>query len=223
MLSSSRLKSLALIAATGFLVPGAFASTDAKPSTARTTVYGIHLKSTFGDMGTRKLYVDGEFFRWEYSCAGLDTKLIKNRDGLFLLNNRRKFAGKYPPGDSRESVSALFPGPIGNVGSYLKSRNAKLAGKTVINKKKCMQYDYSAGAEWRCKLWVDAATSTPVQIELNGKTKADHVKGTYTSYRLNSPVPESLFALPKDMKIVDMPRRKVGENKPTEEKKPNAE
>jgi len=204
MLSLRRLLFIALVAAVVFAAQGMLLCATAGPK-AQTTIYEVHLKSTFGDAGTRKLTLAGENFLWEVSSPGLNLKLIKNSDGLFMLG-RTKIAVKYADDDRRRSPMALFPGPIGDVKTFLKSNNAKPAGKEVVNKKKCVIYTYTQSTSgWRCKLWINEATYMPVQIQLNGPKKDDYVKATYVSYKLNTPVPASTFELPKGMRVRSMP------------------
>lgn len=219
MLSLRRLQFTILIAALVLVIQGTVACSAQRPTASRTTIYQVHLKSTFGDAGTRKMTIDGKNFRWEVSSPGISVKLIKNPDGLFMLG-RTKFAVKYAPGSKREQPMALFPGPIGDVKTFLKSHNAKPPVKAVLNNKKCMVYEYTEST-WRCKLWVDAVTSTPIQIELSGAKKADFVKATYVSYKLNKPIPASTFELPKGIKVRAMPDRNALKNK-LEERKPVA-
>lgn len=183
------------------------------PKAAGATVYEFRLKSTFGDAGTRKMTIEGQKFRWEVTSPGISVKLIKNTDGLFMLG-RTAFAVKYAPGDRKESPMALFPGPIGDVKAFLKARNAKSLGKAMLGKKKCIIYEYTEKTTgMRCKLWADAVTSTPIQIELNGKQKADYVKATYTYYKLNQRVAASTFQLPKGIKVRPMPDRNALQKK----------
>jgi outer membrane lipoprotein-sorting protein len=205
MLSLRRLQFTILIAALVFMIGGTVFCATQSPTAARTTIYEVHLKSAFGDAGTRKMTLDGQKFLWEVSSPGVSVKLIKNPDGLFMLG-RTSSAVKYARGDKREQPMGLFPGPIGDVKTFLKSHNAKSLDKAVLNKKKCMVYQYTESTSgWRCKLWVNAVTSMPVQIEMNGSKKADTVKATYLSYKLDKRIPASTFELPKGMKVRAMP------------------
>ncbi len=83
-------------------------------SKSQTVQYEIKLKSeAFGDMGTRKMWIKGDNFRWEYMSAGLPLKLVKNNSGIFLIHPWNKVVGKYPSLSNRGDPIALFPGPAG--------------------------------------------------------------------------------------------------------------
>jgi outer membrane lipoprotein-sorting protein len=213
---------LALLApAAGFAAKNAKPTKNAKPAAPQSTVYKVRLNSSFGDAGTRKLTLQGNKFLWEVATAGMDLKLIKNDDGLFMIG-RTPYIGKYPPGSKNESPMALFPGPIGNVKEFLKANSAKSLGKATLNKKSCDVYEYKEKVSgWKCKLWLDPKTSEPVQLELSGPNKADNATATYLSYKLNEKIPATTFDLPKDKKIRPMPEPKAG--KATDKKAPKKE
>ena len=218
MLSPKRLSFLTLIIALSVCAPlGCFAAN--KPSTLTTTVYKVKLKSSFGDAGTRKLSIDGKNYLWEVATAGMDLKIIKNSDGVFLVGKNQ--IGKYPAGSKHESPMSLFPGPIGDVKEFLKANNAKSLGKAEVDGKKCEIHEYSEKVSgWKCKLWVDAK-STPVKLELTGPNKGDSATATYLSYKLNDKIPASSFVLPKDKKIRPIPEmksEKKADKKPTTKK-----
>ena len=215
MLSSNRLSIPALIIALSICAGlGCFAAT--KPASSDTTIYKVRLKSSFGDAGTRKLSIDGKNYLWEVATAGMDLKIIKNTDGVFLIG--RNHIGKYPAGSKHESPMSLFPGPIGDVKEFLKANSAKSLGKAEVDGKKCEMHEYTEKVSgWKCKLWTDAAKATPVKLELTGPNKGDSATATYLSYTLNEKIPASSFILPKNKKIRPMPDMK-GEKKATPKK-----
>jgi len=173
-------------------------------------VYEVKMKSSAGNMGTRKMSLKGECFRWEANTAGLLVRIIKNHDGVYILDYKDRFAGKYPAGSSRENPSVFLPGPIGNVSAFLKQQKAKQTTKGTVNKKSCVAYEYTESVtKWNCRLWVTKASLTPVRLELIGKKKGTSVTADYSYYKLGVPIADSVFELPKGI-----PLRNVSDHLP---------
>jgi hypothetical protein len=177
----------------------------AKPTAGTATIYKVRLKNPFGDAGTRTMTIDGKNFLWEVASPGMDLKLIKNNDGLFMLGST-PFIGKYPAGHKKENPMALFPGPIGDVKAFLKANNAKSLGKATLDEEKCDVHEYKDPVSgWKCKLWVNAAKNSPMKIEVEGPNKADRASATYLSYKVNQKIPSATFELPKGKQIRPVP------------------
>jgi len=178
-----------------------------------TLVYQVRMKSSLGDWGTRKMTMKGSNFVFEAESAGMKMKVIKNNDGVFLLHPFRKEAGKYPKGVNRESPMAYLPGPVGDVKAFLAKNKAKAVGKEKIDKKLCDVYTYTEKESgWKCKLWVSSKDMTPVKLEMTGTKKGDVRTVTYISYKRGVPVPDSIFQLPKDIKIRPMSAKNTATN-----------
>ena len=50
-----------------------------------TLYYEVKMKSEQGNMGTRKMYMKGSRFAWEYESAGLKVTVIKTEDGVTMI------------------------------------------------------------------------------------------------------------------------------------------
>lgn len=172
-------------------------------------VYETTLRSRlFGNMGLRKMYIKGSSFVWEASSAGLKAKLVKNKDGAFLLHPTGRYAAKYPPGSNRESPMVCLPGPDGNVANFLVRNKARKIGGGKIGKRVCDTYTYTEHlTRWKCKLWIDRKTLTPARLLMIGGKKSDTIIATYLSYKTGIDLPDSLFSLPKGVEIRPMPVR----------------
>lgn len=181
----------------------------AKPAVGTATIYKVRLKNPFGDAGTRTMTIDGKKFLWEVASPGMDLKLIKNADGLFMLGST-PYIGKYPAGHKRENPMALFPGPTGDVKAFLKANKAKSLGKATLDEQKCDVHEYTDTVSgWKCKLWVNAAQNTPMKLEVEGPGKSDRATATYLSYKVNQKVPSATFDLPKGKEIRPVPEAKA--------------
>ena len=189
------------------------------------THYEVKLKSeSFGNMGARKMWLDGDKMRWEGKSDRLPLLLIKNEQGAFLVHPWNKVAGKYPTGSNRTNPMALLPGPTGPVKVFLKSMKAKKHGKEKANNVVCDVYSYSEPVSKRnCKLWVDAKSNKPTKLVLLGKRgKQDTITATYTKYVVGEAVSKSLFQVPKGYAVRSMPTQRMASKKmeKTNNKKP---
>lgn len=188
-----------------------------KPNTLH---YKIKVKSeSFGDMGTREMWVKGDKMRWYYISAGLPLRIIKNQQGVFLIHPWNKTAAKYPAGSSRGNPSVLFPGPTTSPAAYLKSVKAVKGKRELLNKQPCDVYSYTEPVSKRaCKLWVDPKNGAPVKLSIKGEAKKlDSLTATYEKFTVGAAVPDSLFELPKGYKIRPMPEPKQTSGKITKQ------
>jgi len=184
------------------------AASEVVASKSQTVQYEIKLKSgAFGDMGTRKMWIKGDNFRWEYMSAGLPLKLVKNSKGIFLIHPWNKIVGKYPSLSNRGDPIALFPGPAGPIDSFLKKVKAVKRGTEKINGELCDVYTYAAPADRRnCRIWISKKTSKPVKLTMEGvRGKADPIIATYSKFVIGANVPDSLFEIPSGYQVKPMP------------------
>ena len=189
---------------------------DDKP---RTVVYEVKMKSAQGDMGARALHMKGSDFTWDYETGNLKMHFIKNKDGAFIIQPFGRFIGKYPAGSDRESPMTFLPGPIGDVKAFLESNKAEKVKEEKLNDKDCDVYTYHEKVSgWNCELWVEQKTMIPVQLILKGIKPEQNVTVTYVSYKTGVDVPDSLFVLPKDLKIRPMPDHLKTGAKPEDKK-----
>ena len=174
--------------------------------------YCMHYEATmksasFGNMGTRKLWIKGDRLRFESYAGKLPLRLVKNKQGLFLINPFKKVAAKYPPNSLRGNPMTLLPGPAGPPMGFLKSVNAVRHGQKMVNKQLCKIYDYTEPTtKLRCELSISARSNKPVQLIIKGRHKAqDTVTVTYTKFEEDSEIADALFELPKGYPITSMP------------------
>ncbi len=180
----------------------------AKAPQPKTTQYEVKLKSeAFGDLGTRKMWIKGENMRWEYMAAGLPLKLVKNKQGVFLIHPWNKTAAKYPEGTNRSNPLALFPGPTGPVNDFLKSVKAAKRGTEKVGKELCTVYTYTEPVDKKsCRIWISAKSGSPVKLTIKGtRGKSDPITATYARYTVGASVSDTLFQLPKGYNIRPMP------------------
>lgn len=185
----------------------------ANAATVPTMFYEARLKSSsFGDMGTRKMWIKGGLMRWESSQKDFKLTLIKNGQGVFLLHPWRNSAGKYPAGSNRDNPRALLPGPTGSPSTFLASVKAKQCGREKVGKDTCVIHSYTDPYSKRnCKLWVSNRTGKPVKLVLKGeKGKLDTITATYTRFEPGAKVNDSLFSLPVGCQVKTMPAQKAG-------------
>ncbi len=184
--------------------------------------YEVKVKSaSFGDMGTRKLWIKGDKMRWESKSARLPINIVKNDDGVFLLHPWNDVAAKYPKGSPRGNPRALLPGPTGSPKAFLKAVSAVKHGRETINKTPCDVYDYTDPTTKRkCTIWIAVQSGIPVQLLLKGeKGKQDTITATYTKFVEGANAPDSLFEIPKGYTIRPMPERDLTSK--AKAKKPN--
>lgn len=184
------------------------AASGAKAPQPQTVQYEVKLKSgAFGDMGTRKMWIRGDYFRWEYMSAGLPLKLVKNSQGVFLIHPWNKVAAKYPAKSSRSKPLGLFPGPAEPVSSFLKTVKAAKQKPEKVGTQLCDVYSYKdpIGGK-QCRIWVGKSTGKPVKLTTEGaKGKADPITATYTKFVVGASVPDSMFKIPSGYEIRPMP------------------
>ncbi len=186
---------------------GAYGKKPPKPYTIH---YEVKLQSaSFGNMGTRKLWVKGNKMRWESKSANLPIHIIKNDKGVFLLHPWNDVAAKYPKGTSRGNPRALLPGPTGSPKVFLKAVNAVKHGQETIDNKLCDVYTYTDQVTKRnCRIWIGARSGKPVRLLVKGDgAKVDTVTATYTKFVEGANAPDSLFEIPKGYTVRPMPAR----------------
>ncbi len=182
-----------------------------------TCVYEVKLQCPQGDMGSKKLYVKDSYYACEMDSAGLKFKTIKNKNGVFLINDWRKHAGKYPPGTTRESPFSILPGPVGDVKQFLAGNEAKKTGQETINGKLCDIYSYKSPlGGWNCKLWAHSKSLLPIKLVMSGAKPSDTQTATYMTYKVGLDIPDSRFEIPKGYAIGDisLPKDRAASPKP---------
>lgn len=176
-----------------------------------TLIYHVKMKSSYGDEGTRDMFIKGTYFRLDYHSAGMESTALKNKDGAFLIPSTRRQIGKYPPGSNRENPMSYIPGPQGDVKEFIKQQGAKKVAAEKVAKKPCDVYSYTdKSSQGSCKLYVNPKTGQPVQVTfaMKMKNKVFHRTITYVSYKRGVDVPDSKFELPKGIVVVPMPQRR---------------
>ncbi len=169
---------------------------------ADTLYYEVKMKSEQGDMGTRKMYMKGSRFAWEYDSAGLTVTVIKTEDGVTMIWPEKKRGWKYPKGSTRESPMSYLPGPAGDVKQFLAKNKAQKDGAEKIGKKDCLIYTYKEEvSKWKCKLWVEKKTLNPVKLVMMGAKPSDATTVTYVKYQRGAEVADSRFKVPKDITV----------------------
>ena len=202
-----RTKSILFLLCAILPMGAAYGKKSPKPYTIH---YEVKLQSaSFGDMGTRKLWVKGDKMRWESKSADLPLHIVKNDRGVFLLHPWQDVAAKYPKGTSRGNPRALLPGPTGSPKVFLKAVNAVKHGQETIDNKPCNVYTYTDPVTKRdCRIWIGARSGKPVRLLLKGdRARVDTVTATYTKFVEGANAPDSLFELPKGYTIRPMPAR----------------
>jgi hypothetical protein len=84
---------------------------------------------------------------------------------------------------------------------------AEKSGEAQEGSKKCAIWSYvESETKWRCKLYLDRKSKLPVKLIMSGETdKTDTITVTYASFKTGVEVADSVFQLPKDYPIRDMP------------------
>jgi hypothetical protein len=185
--------------------------------------YKVRMKSSsFGDMGTREIWLKGGMMRCHIISARLPLTVVKNSQGVFLIHAWDKIAGKYPDGSPRGNPRALLPGPSGSPKVFLREMKAVRQAKDKVGKQNCEVYSYTEPLTKRlCKLWVDAKSGKPVKLWLKGKHKVvDEVTASYVSFEEGVKISDSLFELPKGCAVRPMPKRELASKPST--RQPNS-
>ncbi len=187
------------------------AASQATPSGPRTLLYEVKLKSlSFGNMGTRTMYVKGDNMRWQGKVDKLPMLVIKNSKGTFLVHPWYKIAARYPKDSNRCNPGAYLPGPTESPKVFLARMKAVKTGQEKVAREMCDVYSYHSDDAGRdCRLWVSVETGKPVKLLMKGeKKKVSAIEATYTKFVLGAKVPDSLFELPKGYVVRDMPKQK---------------
>ncbi|MCX8053404.1 MAG: hypothetical protein N3B12_06320 [Armatimonadetes bacterium] len=196
---------LTFLVSTAFSIGMASSASLSKPQTLH---YEVKMKSlSFGNMGTKKMYIKGNKMRWETNAAYLPLTVIKNEKGTFLVSPFKKTAARYAPGSNRNDPKIYLPGPLGSPKAFLREMRAVKRGREKVGREVCDVYSYYAPASDRkCKLWVSINTGKPVKLVLEGEKKLkDTIVATYTKFVLGGHIPDSLFELPKGYVVRNMP------------------
>ncbi len=187
-------------------------SADKKTPESKGVYYELTLKSeSFGNMGTRKMWIRGSNMRWESKSDRLPIRLVKNSSGVFLIHPWKKFAAKYPGSTPKGNPRLYLPGPIGPVKLFLKQVNAKKLGSDKVSGQRCDVYSYSDPVtKGSAKLWVGAVSGKPVKILMKGERgKKDTVTAIYTKFDLSAKAPDTLFQIPKGYSVRPMPKAEL--------------
>lgn len=183
--------------------------------------YKVKMKSaSFGkDAGTREVWLKGDKMRCDIFGGKLRVTVVKNSQGVFLINPFNKIAGKYPDGSPRGNARALLPGPTGSSKAFLSAVKAKKLANDKVGKQLCEVYSYTEPTTKRlCKLWVDSKTGKPVKLWMQGKRKVmDELTATYVLYDDGAKISDSLFEVPKDYVIRPMPKRELASKPATKQ------
>jgi hypothetical protein len=204
-----RISTATLLICAAFSVGTASKAVASKPQTVH---YEVKMKSlSFGDMGTKRMFIKGENMRWETKAADLPLTVIKNKQGTFLVSPFKKTAAKYPEGSNRSNPRIYLPGPTGSPRIFLQKMKATKRGREKVERETCDIYSYHEPATDRnCKLWISVKSGKPVKLVLEGAKKTkDTIVAAYTKFELGGPVPDSLFELPRGYAVRPMPRPKV--------------
>lgn len=176
-----------------------------------TLYYEVKLNGPTGDMGVRKMYMKGSYFLTESNItnetyAQMIFRVLKNKDGVFMIHPSNRYAAKYPPGSDRENPAVYLPGPTGDVKVFLSKHKAKKTGTEDVGSKKCDVYTYKEPVTTLdCKLWVDQKTGNPVKLQMKGKGGANSLQtATYVKYQIGASIPDSKFELPKNIPVRPM-------------------
>lgn len=178
--------------------------------------YEVKLKSeNLGDMGTRKMWIKGNNMRWEADSANLPLKLIKNKQGVFMIHPWNKVAAQYSDKSNRSNPKACLPGPTGSPQVFLKAVKAVKGKQQTVNNQLCDVYSYTEPTTSRkCRIWIGAKSGKPVKLVMDGvKGKMDTVTATYVKFDANAKVSDSLFELPKGYAIRPMPAQRQASSK----------
>lgn len=182
----------------------------------QTLFYEAKLKSSsFGDMGTRRMWIKNDCMRWESMTKQLKMVVIKNSEGVFLLHPWKKAAGKYPAGTTRDNPSTFLPGPIGPTNTFLADVKATRSGGEKVGKEMCDIYTYQAPCDKRvCKLWVSKTSGKPVKLVVAGeRRKTDTITAVYTKFEPGARIIDSQFRLPNGYSVRMIPIDKAADKK----------
>jgi len=181
---------------------------QAAATSRQTLIYEVKLKSlSFGNMGTRRMYIKGDNMRWEGKVDRLPFLAIKNSQGAFLIHPWQKIAARYPAESNRNNPRTYLPGPTESPRVFLAKVKATRCGRETVEKRRCDLWSYFEPTTRRtCRLWVDAKTGKPVKIMLVGvKKRMDTIVGIYTKFIVGARISDSLFELPKGCAVRPMP------------------
>ena len=116
----------------------------AGPSKQQAVYIETKMKSeSFGDLGTRKMWIKGPDMRWESSLRKEDEPkdvplcLIKNKQGVFLIHPWKKVVAQYPNNTNRSNPAVLLPGPSGPPRQFLEAVKAVKGKQQTIGHQVC--------------------------------------------------------------------------------------
>ena len=151
------------------------------------------------DVYTSTVAMKDGFFRMEMTMGGATSIILRNAQGTFTVMPDEGIAMKTP---------ALQPGqePVegaDNYGQYLQQRQAERIGSETIDGHACDVYRYTdPAAEGATTVWVWKDKMFPVRVEMDGPD--GKMVTELSNIRLGAAIPDSAFALPDDVEVIDM-------------------
>lgn len=183
---------------------------------AASTSLAVEMKlssKNLGGMGDARLWIKGDFYRWEKTMQTMVVTIVKNADGVFLIHPMKRWAAKYEPGSNRENPASVVIGPFGDVNTYLKEQKARKLTTAVLNGRKCVVWTWNTGKTTINKLYVDEKKNVPVKFIIAGtEKKADTLEVIYKKYELGAKIDDSRFQLPEGIEIRNMPKREAAKH-----------
>jgi outer membrane lipoprotein-sorting protein len=228
-------KTLLSAAALGLMVPSAAFAAKPKPAAAKaptrkpavaakpaapkparatpgldTCEFQVRTRSKVGYRGSATYFVKGDWVREEKrSGGGMELIMVSNDTGLFIRNKHSDYWFRYPEKMATKLRDRLTGGPVGDVKSFLKQRNAAYLGKEKVEGVMCNIWTYRyKGTDDKFRLWTDLANTRPIRLERDhlvpSSRKRDVLVIEYKRYVSGQKLADSLFQIPAGQKVHDL-------------------
>jgi len=175
-----------------------------------TCEFQVKNRSKVGYRGMSTYYVKGQWMREEKRTGGgLELILVSNDQGLYIRNKHTKYWFRYPTGIGAQIRRRILGGPIGDVKRFLKSTKAVNLGKEKVEGQLCNLWTYRfKDSDDKFRLWTDLKNTKPIRMERDyrvpGTKKRDTLVVEYRNYIANRPLPDSLFQIGKNDRVVEL-------------------
>ena len=147
-----------------------------------------------------KVWVKDDNMRMESALGPHKNVTIIRKEGMYTYLPAQNILTKVPRVE--EAGQGGVKNPLEYI-EYLKARQAKKVGSEVVNGYKCSIYSYKddlSGSD--VTVWVWETKKFPVKVNIKGMGEDTTV--VFSDIKLNEPVSNDLFQLPKDAKVMDL-------------------
>ncbi len=157
---------------------------------------------------TSRVWIKDEKMRMETSMGKRKGVILIREDGTYNYDPDRNMVIKMPNFGAMEGGSPNYVKDPADYMGYLKSVGAVKTGSGDIDGRPCDIYKYtesSHGMDVSATVWVWKKHPFPLKMIMENPFGNSEVY--FRNVRINEPIPESMFELPKNARVMDVTKQ----------------